>query len=145
MQALFQRFVRACTKRKVGLDCGAMATTNGAGKPRDDMAGWLGNVLAQARINAHVTQLAIAQRAGVSEAKVYRFEAGETWPRFGGPDELLAVYAELLGVDDPRDFLQLMLDRWRLQGTAPVAPTQRAVAAAQKAAARTKRTRREAP
>lgn len=145
MQANFRRLDRPCTTRKVGLNCRGMAATNGTGTPRDDMAGWLGAVLAQARINANVTQLAIAERAGVSEAKVYRFEAGESWPRFGGPDELLAVYAELLGVDDPRDFLQLMLDRWREQGTQPTAPTQRAVAAARRAAVRTKRTRREAP
>lgn len=74
------------------------------------MSMWLGRAARELRERHDVTLMDVANRAGVSEAAVSRFEAGKGWRR--RTDEIVAAYALELGVQ-PDDVWQGALDAWR--------------------------------
>lgn len=61
------------------------------------MIEWIAQAACEAREKAGVKPVHIAARADVGEATVKRFESATAWPR--DPDQLLAAYADELGID----------------------------------------------
>lgn len=98
---------------------------------------WLGLIVREAREAQDVRMSEIAGRMRCAETTVRNFENGRTRPQ--EVDQFLAAYAELLGVDDPLEFYEVALERWRTHGTAPrvessaESPMDRAVGAARRA------------
>lgn len=119
--------------------------------PRLTLGYWLGLTMRELREDATpaVSPKLVARRFGVHITSIQRFESGTHWPT--QVDRLLAVYAELLGAEEPRDYYRLALERWMgTGGTQPVAgprvpATTRAVAAVQRAAQRTRDTQLASP
>lgn len=73
----------------------------------------LANACREARLGAHVRQLDIATRIGVSETTIGRFERGRLWPH--RTDEIVAAYADELGISAV-DLWARALAAWGLQG-----------------------------
>ncbi len=76
---------------------------------------FLSEVAAAARGEHSLEVVAII--AGVSPRTVRRFEDGEHWPH--DLDRILAVYAHLGGIKDPREMWRDALDCWYDHGTQP--------------------------
>lgn len=100
-----------------------MPTDSGA--PGRRFSYWLADTLRAERTKADQPIELIAYVLGVNPRTIERFEdpahrddTGEKpWGR--DIDRVVAVYAYVLGVEDPRDLWQLALDRWRDEGERP--------------------------
>lgn len=106
------------------------------------MGHWLGLVMREHREREGFKASRVAGLCDADQSTVTRFEKGVHWP--GHIDQILAAYAQVLNVEDPRLFYAQALDRWHEEGEAPVIepdPTRAARAASAAAAARTKRRR----
>lgn len=79
---------------------------------------WLARAAIDARNRAGARPEEIAAPLRVGVDKIRRFEAAKSMPR--EIDQVLAVYAELAGLDDPRQIYQQALDLWYAHGTAPL-------------------------
>lgn len=94
---------------------------------------WLGRVMREER--GDLPARYVATVLDVTESRVTRFERGEgeaTLP--AGTDVMLAAYAALLDEPDPRTYYARALALWHAEGQPPaLAPSRRAVAAAQRA------------
>lgn len=109
--------------------------------PARKMQYWLGRSVRAAREAQDVSMARIADALGIRELTIERFELGTHKTR--ETDQLLAAYAEVLGIEDPLLFYEVAMANWR--GAGPPArpvmeefdrPTGRAVAAAKRAARR---------
>lgn len=81
--------------------------------PDQRMSFWIGLAARKAREEAGVVRSQIAGPLGIDQSTVTRFETTTSWPDKTGIDELLTVYAELSGVEDPRDIWERALKMWR--------------------------------
>lgn len=80
---------------------------------------WLAQAARDARIQAgaredHISSLL----AKGSIDKIKRFEKGETMPP--NIEEVIAAYAKVAGIEDPRDLFRLALGLWYDHGAAPI-------------------------
>lgn len=85
----------------------------------DRMAFWVGQVARRYRESAGVKRSQIAGAMAIDQSTVTRFE---TSGRFSSNiDEILLTYAELTGVEDPRDIWAAAVASWPSEGslTAP--------------------------
>ena len=76
---------------------------------------WLAQAAQEARGQATREDIASLSRSGID--KIRRFEAGRTLPQ--DLDQVIAAYAELAGVNDPREIYQRALDLWYAHGVRP--------------------------
>lgn len=58
---------------------------------------FLGTSAREVRQAAAISTARIAAEADVADFTIRRFEAGQSWPK-GGPDHIIAVYAQQCGV-----------------------------------------------
>jgi transcriptional regulator with XRE-family HTH domain len=83
----------------------------------DTMIHWLAAAAKRLREERRRKQVHIAAALSIDQSSVYRFEAGNNWPR--DPDAMIAAYAEDLDIDDPREIWEMALELWRAEGQAP--------------------------
>lgn len=80
---------------------------------------WLGLTARRCREDAGLSLEDVGSRLAVSKEKLDRFEKGRTRPHNEGA--VLAGYAAVCGIGDPRDLYALALRDWIENGEAPVA------------------------
>jgi transcriptional regulator with XRE-family HTH domain len=81
------------------------------------MIHWLATAAKRLREEQRRKQVHIAAALSIDQSSVYRFEAGNNWPR--DPDAMIAAYAEDLDIDDVREIWRLALELWESEGQAP--------------------------
>jgi transcriptional regulator with XRE-family HTH domain len=81
------------------------------------MIHWLATAAKRLREEQRRKQVHIAAALSIDQSSVYRFEAGNNWPR--DPDAMIAAYAEDLDIDDPREIWEMALELWCTEGEAP--------------------------
>lgn len=78
---------------------------------------WVATTLKDARKQTDVLPRDISTLLDVDASRIYNFERGTHWP--DDVDQIIAAYAELLGVKDPRTFYRRALKRWHDAGERP--------------------------
>lgn len=105
---------------------------------RRTMRYWISTVLREAREEAGVPPKNVAQLADVDNSTLSRFENHRTWPQ--NLDRMVAAYALIAGVEDPRDLWREAVQRYVKDGGQPVlgelSPAQRSLRLALEAAQR---------
>jgi transcriptional regulator with XRE-family HTH domain len=79
---------------------------------------WLGATARRCREEAGLSLEDMASHMRVSKEKVDRFEKGRTRPH--SESEVVAAYAAVCGIADPRDIYDVALRDWHEHGEAPV-------------------------
>jgi transcriptional regulator with XRE-family HTH domain len=69
-------------------------------------------VLRAARVEANLSQIEIAERAGVSAATISRMETGKAWPSGTNVESVIDAYATVTGFSQ-LDFLERIVHVWR--------------------------------
>lgn len=86
------------------------------------MLGWIALECWERREQAGVTRSTVAAAAdGADQSSIYYFEVADRWPTKIGPDRLVAIYAELCGIEDARDLWVSAATRFRKHGAPPLA------------------------
>ena len=86
--------------------------------PRQRFEYWLGATARRCREEAGLSLEDMASHMRVSKEKVDRFEKGRTRPH--SESEVVAAYAAVCGIAEPRDIYDVALRDWYEHGDAPV-------------------------
>lgn len=86
-------------------------------EPGERFLFWLGEAAKRLREEAGLGPSSIAAKLGRREATVEAFEKGINNPR--DLEAILAIYAESVGLDDPRDIVRDALRLWYEHGEPP--------------------------
>jgi hypothetical protein len=79
---------------------------------------WIAEAALAVRAEAHASPERVADLIGVGSPTVKRFEKAQNWP--ADPDRVMAAYAEVGGLEDPREIYQRALDLWHKHGSKPL-------------------------
>jgi hypothetical protein len=79
---------------------------------------WLAHAATQARERVDVRAETIASMLDMSVESVRRFETAKHFPN--DPDRMIAAYAAVAGLDDPREIYQQALNLWYAHGSMPL-------------------------
>ena len=69
-------------------------------------------VLRAARERADLSQVQIAERAGVSHATISRLETGQTWPGGRNVESVIDAYVTAIGLTQ-LEVLETIVENWR--------------------------------
>lgn len=79
---------------------------------------WLAKAAQSTREQAGASVLQVAALAGVkTDTTIKRFERAEHWPV--DPERFIAAYAQIAGINDPRDIYREAMTLWYEHGSAP--------------------------
>ncbi len=82
---------------------------------------WVALTVKEARKATDVLPRHISDLLDIDPSRIYNFERGTHWP--DDIDQIIAAYAQLLGVKDPRTFYSRALKRWHAEGGQPTIET----------------------
>src|SRR5687768_1109257 len=83
--------------------------------PGKRFAFWIAVVCRAAREAAGESQSSVARMVGVQPSMIHRFENAWTWPR--NPEQIVAAYALVAGIEDSRDLWEKAISYWKKDGT----------------------------
>lgn len=81
------------------------------------MTYWLAQACLMAREEAGKKQSHVAAALDMNQSSVYRFELGGSWVR--DADRFVNAYAQVVGLDDPRQIWDRALALWHQHGANP--------------------------